>query len=217
MAPTAVLRWIAPAFLLLLVAGVACHAAERVRVKWVADGDTIILADGRHVRYIGIDTPEIESPHRPAEPMADEARTINRELVEGKSLQLIYDRERKDRYGRTLAYVYRRDDGLLVNAELLRRGAAFVLVQFPNTSKAAQLLNAQREAMEQGRGIWRSVDRRSDPACKYLGNRRSMRFHTHDCPHARTISHRNRIRLNNQWEAFWQGYAPARQCIRFPQ
>ena len=120
---------------LILAASVGFGEADSwVTARWVADGDTIILHDGRHVRYIGIDTPEIDHKNRRAEPMGHEAQTMNRNLVDGWKLRLDYDQEKKDRYGRTLAYVYR-SDGLLVNAEMLKQGYAHVLYRFPNISK----------------------------------------------------------------------------------
>lgn len=205
----------AAVLLILAVAAVCVHAQSWVRVRWVADGDTVILQDNRHVRYIGIDTPEIAHPDQPAQPMSDEARAANRRLVAGWRLRLVYDREKKDRYGRTLAYVYR-SDGLFVNAELVRRGLAHVLYRFPNTAHAAELLSLQRQAMKARKGIWRLVKKNVSPPCPYVGNRRSMRFHTPDCPLGKEIAPRNRIRLKNQWTAFWQGYAPAKGCVAFP-
>ncbi|MGA6925772.1 MAG: thermonuclease family protein [Desulfosarcina sp.] len=204
--------------LILLTVAIAGQAADRrtwVKTRWVVDGDTIVLADGQHVRYIGIDTPEIEHREQPAEPMGDQAGSVNRQLVDGWQLRLVYDREKKDRYGRTLAFVYR-SDGLFVNAELLKRGCAFVLYRFPNTANKAILLSAQREAMGQGRGIWAHVDKADHPFQAYLGNRRSRRFHAHDCKMGQKISRKNRVRFENQWAAFWAGYAPARECIAFP-
>ena len=186
-----------------------------VMAKWVADGDTIILNDGRHVRYIGIDTPEIDHKNHRAEPMGDEAQSMNRQLVDGWKLRLVYDREKTDRYGRTLAYVYR-GDGLFVNAELLKRGYAHVLYHFPNIGKEKILLSAQRVAMEHGRGIWQRVKKDPQQPHSYLGNRRSRRFHAHDCPMGKRISEKNRIWLKDQWAGFWSGYAPARECIDFP-
>ena len=167
------------------------------------------------MRYIGINTPEIDHERHRAAPMSVEARSRNRELVEGWRLRLVYDQEKKDRYGRTLAYVYRRD-GLFVNAELLKEGYAHVLYRFPNTAKTKILLSAQREAMEKGRGLWQLVGKNNRPGHAYLGNRRSMRFHTHDCPMGKTMSPKNRVQLKNQWAAFWSGYAPASGCIDFP-
>jgi micrococcal nuclease len=192
-----------------------CDAESWVLTRWVADGDTIVLRDGRHVRYIGIDTPEIDHKNHRAEPMGHEAQSMNRKLVDRWQLRLEYDREKTDRYGRTLAYVFRRD-GLFVNAELLKQGYAHVLYRFPNISKAKILLVAQREAMESGTGIWKGVKKDHTQPHAYLGNRRSRRFHAHDCPMGKRIAERNRIWLNNQWDGFWAGYAPARECIEFP-
>ena len=209
-------RWVVG---LVFLAGLALATdmarAEWAQVKWVADGDTIILHDGRHVRYIGIDAPEMEHHHQPAEPMADWARRINRQLVEGRRLRLVFDQERTDRYGRTLAYVYR-GDGLLVNAELLKKGCAHVLHQWPNTSQATVLLANQRDAMKKGLGIWQYIEKDETPDQPYRGNRRSKRFHSHDCPMGKTMAPKNQIWLKNKWEAFWAGYSPARECIPFP-
>ncbi|BBO67017.1 nuclease [Desulfosarcina alkanivorans] len=192
-----------------------CETATWVTVRWVADGDTIILQDGRHVRYIGIDTPETDHGHQGAEPMGGEARCLNRRLVQGHQLRLVYDRDKKDRYGRTLAYVYRRD-GRFVNAELLKRGLAHVLVRSPNTAKMKALIDAQRTAMEEGRGIWRFLDRSETPPRPCPANRRSMRFHAPECPMGKKISPKNRVWFSSPWEAFWSGFAPAKECIPFP-
>lgn len=201
---------------LILAASVGvCDADSWVMARWVADGDTIILDDGRHVRYIGIDAPEIAHKNRRAEPMGHEALTKNRTLVDGWKLRLDYDQEKKDRYGRTLAYVYR-SDGLLVNAEMLKQGYAHVLYRFPNIRKQKILLSAQRVAMQRGRGIWRGVKKDHQQPHAYPANRRSKRFHAHDCPMGKRISEKNRVWLKNQWSGFWSGYAPARECIDFP-
>ncbi len=194
----------------------SCEAGQRwVRVKWVVDGDTIILKDGRHIRYIGMDTPEIDHEHDRAEPMGYEAKIANRRLVEGWKLRLEFDRERHDRYDRILAYVYR-SDGLFVNGELLEQGFAHLLIHFPNTAKEKTLRNAQRAAMQAGRGVWKTIDKNARPSHGYLGNRRSKRFHAHDCPRGNKMSPKNRIRFKNLWEAFWNGYAPDKACIAFP-
>mgnify|MGYP003562767794 CR=1 FL=1 len=201
--------------LILAALPVASDAAEWVRARWVADGDTIILQDRRHVRYIGIDTPEIDHKNNHAAPFGIEALSRNRQLVEGWRLRLVFDREKKDRYGRTLAYVYR-SDGLFVNAELLKEGLAYVLYRFPNGRRAKTLLSAQREAMEKHVGIWQLVNKNETPVHAYLGNRRSKRFHIHGCSMGKKMADKNRVWLKNQWTAFFAGYAPAKDCIPFP-
>ena len=187
-----------------------------VRVRWVADGDTIVLADGRHVRYIGIDAPEVAHRDRPGEPFGKAAKRLNHDLVNDREVRLVFDRERKDRYGRLLAYVFRRD-GLFVNAELIRQGYAHVLPEHPNLAKQKELLRVQQNAMQAGRGIWHTIDRHAQAARPYLGNRRSLRFHAPDCPMGKRMARKNRVLLQNLWQAFWQGYAPARECIPFPK
>jgi hypothetical protein len=91
----------------------------------VVDGDTIEvqLSDGRRekVRYIGINTPEIHHPTKGAQPGGAEAREMNRRLVEGKTVDLEFDVQQRDKYGRLLAYV-RTMDGTHVNTELAFRG-----------------------------------------------------------------------------------------------
>ena len=90
--------------------------SETVTVAQVVDGDTIELTNGRKVRYIGINTPERDQPYYA------EATAVNRQLVQGKNVQLELDVETFDRYGRTLAYVW--VDGVMVNLEIVRQGYA---------------------------------------------------------------------------------------------
>jgi micrococcal nuclease len=127
-------------------------------VERVVDGDTIqVRVDGRveTVRYIGVNTPELRHPLRGAEPGGREAWTVNRELVAGKHVRLEMDARARDRYGRLLAYVW--VDGVMVNAELVRRGYAQVMTVPPNVRYQRLFLALQREARQSGRGLWRGV------------------------------------------------------------
>jgi len=139
-------------FAALILLSLACAGPRTVLVERVVDGDTIKLADGTRVRYIGIDTPETVRPNHPVEFMGHEASDFNRDLVEGKRVRLEYDVARRDKYGRTLAYVYL--DTLFVNAELVRRGLARTLTIPPNDSFAALFERLSAEAGARGRGLW---------------------------------------------------------------
>ncbi len=129
------------------------HSAEEAIVERVVDGDTVVLASGERVRYIGMDTPELHHPRKPVEAYAREAMEFNRRLAEGKPVRLEFDVERRDKYGRLLAYVYLQD-GTFVNAELVRQGYAHILTIPPNVKHADLFLKYQREAREAHRGLW---------------------------------------------------------------
>ena len=124
-------------------------------VERVVDGDMIeVYLDGHEedVRYIGIDTPESVKPDSPVECFGPEASERNHELVDGRRVRLVFDRERRDVYGRLLAYVYVGDE--LINAELLRGGYAQTLEIEPNTSHAEQFREIESDAAAAERGLW---------------------------------------------------------------
>jgi micrococcal nuclease len=121
----------------------------------VVDGDTIeVEMDGRRhtVRYIGIDTPEVADPRRPVMCYGEEASRRNRQLVEGRTVLLEKDVSETDRYGRLLRYVWA--DGVFVNAALVREGYARVYTVPPDVRYAELFRRLEREAREQGRGLW---------------------------------------------------------------
>ena len=124
-------------------------------VTRVVDGDTVeALIDGREedVRYIGVDTPESVAPGQPVECFGKDASEFNRRLVEGERVTLEYGAERRDVYGRLLAYVHL--DGEFVNAELVRRGYARTLAISPNTGFADLFDRLEQRAANAGRGLW---------------------------------------------------------------
>jgi micrococcal nuclease len=138
----------------------AGHDPARARVLRVVDGDTILVripgspARRERVRYIGIDTPESVAPDQPVECYGRASAKENRRLVEGRTVTLTTDRELRDRYGRLLAYVRRAQDGLFVNAELVRGGFATTLRIPPNVRYAARFRALEREARRAQRGLW---------------------------------------------------------------
>lgn len=141
--------------------GMACplsEALEResVRVVSVHDGDSVRLADGRRVRLIGINAPELAREGRPAEPLAAAAGQALREQVANESALLFYDRERKDHYGRTLGHLFT-TEGQSLEALLLRQGLAFHIAIPPNLTLASCLSEAEKEARVASRGIWAST------------------------------------------------------------
>ncbi len=137
-------------------AGGGTGAGGTAVVGRVVDGDTIVLRGGERVRYIGMDTPESVKPGTPVQCFAKAASHANDRLVAGERVKLRYDAERRDRYGRTLAYVYRARDGLFVNAALVRRGYARQLTIPPNVAHADLFRRLAARARESARGLWRA-------------------------------------------------------------
>jgi len=125
---------------------------ESKKVARVVDGDTVEIEGGQTVRYIGIDTPETVHPQKTVECFGREASNKNRELAEGKFVQLEKDVSETDKYGRLLRYVYA--DGLFVNEFLVKEGFAYAS-SYPPDVKYQDLFNiAQREAQSQNKGLW---------------------------------------------------------------
>jgi micrococcal nuclease len=145
-------------------------AGDDATVTRVVDGDTIVVSVGKNsvairevkVRLIGIDTPETKDPRKPVQCFGREASARTKQLLpEGTSVRLAYDVERNDRYGRTLAYVYRSgvdQRGSFVNAALVRDGYASAYTYPPNVAHADEFVALQGKARSAGRGLWSACD-----------------------------------------------------------
>ena len=128
------------------------------KVPRVIDGDTVVIEQAGKpvkVRLIGVDTPETVHPNRPIEKFGKEASWFVTNLLQGESVYLEYDQQRADRYGRTLAYLYRAPDRLFVNLEIVRQGYGHAYTKYPFKNKDL-FREYERKAREAGRGLWGS-------------------------------------------------------------
>ena len=122
-----------------------------VVVRSITDGDTFRATDDRRVRFIGIDTPELQDDQC----FADEATAHLTELIPpGTEVRLVFDVDPEDRFGRTLAYVERVEDDLDVGLAMARDGFALQLTVPPNVDRADAIGDAVEEARDAGRGLW---------------------------------------------------------------
>jgi micrococcal nuclease len=109
-------------------------------VQRAVDGHTLMLGTGERVRLIGVKTPETVHPKKAVEAFGKEASAFTKRMVEGKLVRLEFDRlssrssDGKDRYSRTLAYVFLQD-GTHLNAEIIRQGYDFAVSSSPPLSK----------------------------------------------------------------------------------
>lgn len=129
-----------------------------VKVVRVIDGDTIEVEGGEKVRLVGVDTPETVHPSKPVERFGKEASEFTRKQLQGERVFLVTDSnnaatKHRDRYGRTLAYVYRERDKLDFCAELVKQGYAHAYVKY-HSERGEEFLIYQREAREAKRGLW---------------------------------------------------------------
>jgi len=133
----------------------AIKAGERVQVVYVYDGDTVKLNDGRRLRLIGINTPEIGDKDQATQPLADAARSALQRLLEtnNRILLLQYGRQNHDHYGRLLAHAFL-EDGDNVAVYLLQQGLATTLVVPPNSWGADCYQHVEDEARLDRKGLW---------------------------------------------------------------
>ncbi len=124
-------------------------APSLVTVARVIDGDTIELASGERLRYIGINAPENTSQK---ECFGQEATAANRQLVEGKQVRLEKDVSETDRYGRLLRYVYL--DNEMINEILVAQGYAFASAYPPDVKYQENFSTQEKTARERGSGLW---------------------------------------------------------------
>lgn len=151
--------WLLPGLPAQAQSCVADRFDEQPGVSQVVDGDTLRLEDGRLLRFIGINTPEIGRDGNPSEAFAEQARDVLLGLLgPNPRVSLRYDHERQDRYGRLLAHVYLAD-GRSLGRQLLEQGFAAHIVVPPNDWNADCYRKAELAARESAKGVWSTLYR----------------------------------------------------------
>ena len=135
----------------------ACSAEGELQwtaLKKVVDGDTLHLTDGRKVRLIAVNTPELARKHTPAQPLADKARrAVTAFFAADTRVGVQSGRQSQDKHGRQLAHIFR-SDGHSLAAYLLSKGLAWHIVVPPNDRYWQCLANNEQLAQQQSLGIW---------------------------------------------------------------
>ena len=140
-----------------------------IAVVYVYDGDTIKLENGERVRFLGIDTPESSENKKLFRDAARSGQDIKeilamghaaavytKSLLDGRRVRLEFDIEKRDKYGRLLAYIYRVDDGLFINEDIIKNGYAYPMTIPPNIRHADEFRKLFHEAQKAKRGLWSS-------------------------------------------------------------
>ena len=145
------------------------------KVTRIIDGDTIVLDNGETVRLIGVDAPEL------SQPLSEDAALFLEVLLLNQSVRLEFDKDKKDKYDRTLAYVYLGD--ILINAKLLEMGYARVLTKYPFAEEfKSQFLKLQEKAKSSKLGIWKQSKEESpsDDIIVYV-TKTGTKYHSAGC------------------------------------
>jgi len=184
-------------------------------VARIIDGDTVELSNGQKIRYIGIDTPELAKGEKQDQCFAQEAKKINKKLVEGKKVIIKTDENDMDRFGRTLAYVFL--DDLFVNQYLLQQGVGKYQQDTINIKYQTDLATATDEAHEQKIGLWQECAPEPKTGCLIKGN---LDKNDHRWYHLPEFRHYQTTKVNllsgDQWfcteqEAIEAGFEKARK------
>lgn len=143
---------------------------ELFYVTRVIDGDTLKLSNGEKVRLIGVDTPELHysdkllrdarRSHGDIETIQElgrKALQFTKGLCSNKNVWLEFDVEKRDKYGRWLAYVYL-EDGTFANAKILEEGYGHVMTIPPNVKYADYFLKLEKEARNTHKGLWAATE-----------------------------------------------------------
>jgi endonuclease YncB( thermonuclease family) len=133
-------------------------------VAWVYDGDSLRLEDGRKLRLIGIDTPELGRDSAPDRPGAEPARARLRRLLDARAGRVLLRPgiEPSDRYGRRLVHLYL-PDGRNLARLMLAEGLGFAVAVPPNLRHLDCYFDAEGRARSARRGLWRG-----DPAIQAI-------------------------------------------------
>ena len=177
-------------------------------VKQIINGDTIRLDTGQIVKYIGIETPELNLKEGGSEFFAKQASRYNHKLVFMKKIRLEFDKQKEDSDGRMLAYVFVKKT--FVNAELIKLGYAKAHIVPPNDKYKKVFLDYEKKAKISEKGLWQET--KKDTETFYIGNKRSYTFHRPSCKSVDKIPEKSKIIFRSRADAIKIGYVPDKMC-----
>ena len=126
-------------------------------VKTVYDGDTVVLEDGRKIRLLGINTPEVQHKDKTADAGGEDAKAWLINKLQHARVRLEFDRDKTDKYGRTLAHLFS-EKKEHINLSLVKAGLATISIYPPNLRYVNELVAAENKAEQDKLGIWRRVE-----------------------------------------------------------
>ena len=188
--------------------------ANTYRVVRVVDGDTFVVdfnGTEEKVRLIGIDTAESVHPDASKNTAAGvTASEYTKSLLTGKSVELEFDVQQRDKYGRLLAYAYL--DGYMLNKKLLEDGYAVVATYPPNVKYVDEFKAISKQSSAFGEVEKQTTVKVEPVEANYIGNANTKKFHEASCSSVKKMSEKNKVALESRDIAISRGFEPCANC-----
>jgi micrococcal nuclease len=193
---------------------------EIYHVRKVIDGDTLVLDNGLHVRYSGINAPETGHFVKDASPLAIESTQRNVQLVESRRIRLRLPKEPLDIHGRLLAHIEiipesPNDTETDPRKIILKEGLARVMGLGLEADQLAEYKSIEADAKTRKVGLWGLEEQaRNEGAGKpYIAASTGTVYHLRMCKTAHVIKAANRHEYTSAEEAEHAGYKPCARCV----
>ena len=172
---------------------------ERAIIERVTDGDTVVLADQRRVRLIGINAAELNSRSPSLKAVALQATEMLKDwLPQGEPVVLYIGEEPKDRHGRVLAHIIRASDGLAVAQLMVQSGLAVQSAVAPTTRCTMSFVKLENQAIEANRGLWKIRHLMSADATELTSDSRGFKLVSGTVTRVNSKKRHTQIFLDNQ-------------------
>ena len=190
------------------------QAAEKIqsaRVQEVLTGDTIRLESGKTLKYIGLQSPPLQSLIPLIRQYGSEALEFNKKMVEGKKISVEWGSQIRDNQKNLLGYVFL-EDGTFVNKEILKSGHARVKIVPPNIQHASLFRKLELEARRNKSGLWREEPENPFLKSEYIGEKNTKIYYLPNSPELERIPEANLVKFDSRVQAKAAGYRACFTC-----
>lgn len=197
------------------------------RVHKVVNGDTFIISEDFKVRLLGVKTPKVAWNDGKNEYYSRKSLSFTNRLIMGKRVKLKFDKEKIDKNGNIMAYVYL-PDGKFLNAEILKQGFGKLDNEF-ECIYFKQFTDYENEAKSRNIGIWKKSkppqpQKKIAPPdkkqllksrfnlLKYVASRKTRLIHFWYCPESEKIEKQDFVIFKTVKDGIDDGYKPCKNC-----
>ncbi len=202
-----------PFAVMLILTGENSYALDRqtVVVREALTGDSVRLEGGKTLKYIGVQSPPLQSIVPLVREYGHNALEFNKSLVEGRKVQVEWDLQIRDNSNTLLGYVFM-EDGTFLNKEILKQGHGKIRLLPPNLKYAALFRRAELEARRERKGLWKEEPKNPFIKSEYVGEKNTKIYYFPTSPELDRIPKANLVMFASRVEAKAAGYRPCFTC-----